>query len=190
MKKRKTQSESSTSIAGVFLILLILFSVAALVFLFVKIYVFPDKAPAFVASSGKVPAETKTTSDTVVPPDTENKDFPEGTYSDLGAGTFYISTQSGTSEDGNTPFELISSDTTVSQIGFGSSGMDGSKITYIYIDGMLNTKEQLSDSQGSLDLTGDLLKAGTYKVEAVQFEGDEPSGTIVTYKSASYEIKN
>ena len=54
---------------------------------------------------------------------------------------------------------------------------------------MLSTKEQLGDSQGSLDLSGDSLSTGTHKVEVVQYEDDNTDGTVTMYKAASYDVK-
>ena len=62
-------------------------------------------------------------------------------------------------------------------------------MSHIYIDGMLSTKEQLGDSQGSLDLSGDSLSTGTHKVEVVQYDGDNTDGTVTMYKAASYDVK-
>lgn len=113
-----------------------------------------------------------------------------GDYEDMGDGTMYIACASGTSEDGNVPVLFEAADTVLDQIGLDSTGMDGSHLSYIYIDGKETAKEQLAESQISLDLHGDALKAGTHKVEVVQYDNDEPSGTVITYKTASYEVKN
>lgn len=113
-----------------------------------------------------------------------------GDYEDMGDGTMYIACASGTSEDGNVPVLFEAADTVLDQIGLDSTGMDGSHLSYIYVDGKETAKEQLADSQVSLDLQGDALKEGTHKVEVVQYDNDEPSGTVITYKMASYEVKN
>lgn len=70
-----------------------------------------------------------------------------------------------------------------------SEGMNGGSLSYIYIDGMLADKQQMADYQGSIDLTGDQLSEGIHKIEVVQYENDDTSGTMTVYKSASYEIK-
>ena len=75
------------------------------------------------------------------------------------------------------------------QIGVATEGFDGSKLSYIYVDGSLNSKEQLGDGQTSIDLTDDLLSVGTHKVEVLQYNNDDASSDVVTYKSASYEVK-
>ena len=119
----------------------------------------------------------------------KGKDFPEDDYSDMGAGEMYLSTAGGTSEDGNIPVIFVEDEILI-QIGINTSSFDGSKLSYIYIDGILNSKEQLADSQQSIDLTEDDLTIGTHKVEVVQYDSDESDGSIVTYKTASYEIKS
>lgn len=113
-----------------------------------------------------------------------------GDYEDMGDGTMYIACASGTSENGNVPVLFEAADTVLDQIGLDSMDMDGSHLSYIYIDGKETAKEQLAESQISLDLQGDALKVGTHKVEVVQYDNDEPSGTVITYKTASYEVKN
>ena len=113
-----------------------------------------------------------------------------GDYEDMGDGTMYIACASGTSEDGNVPVLFEAADTILDQIGLDSTGMDGSHLSYIYVDGKETAKEQLADSQISLDLQGDALKVGIHKVEVVQYDNDDPSGTVITYKTASFEAKN
>lgn len=118
------------------------------------------------------------------------KDLPDGNYQDMGDGTFYIACAGGTSEDDNVPVIYVDSDTMLTQCDVVTEGFDGSTLSYIYIDGMLATKEQLSDSQQAIDLSGDAISAGTHTVEIVQYESDDPTADMVTYKSASYEIKS
>ena len=118
------------------------------------------------------------------------RDLKEGDYKEKGDGNFMITCAGGTTENSNVPVEYIAPDTALSQIGYEASNFDGGKLSYIYINGMLNTKDQLSeDCQSTLDLQGDLLKPGTYKVEVVQYEDDDTSKDIVTYKTCEYEIK-
>lgn len=117
------------------------------------------------------------------------KDLPDGDYSEIGDGEFFISTSGGTSESGNVPV-LFVRDESLIQIGIDTASFDGSKLSYIYIDGMLSTKEQLGDSQCSLYLAGDSLTPGIHKVEVVQYDGDDPENEMVTYRSASYEVKS
>jgi len=118
------------------------------------------------------------------------KDIPEGLNEEVGDGTILLSTAGGTSEDGNIPAVFAEKDLMLEQIGLDAENFDGSKLSYIYIDGMLNTKEQLGEmTQTTLTLEADALKEGTHKVEVVQYDNDESTGNAITYKTASYEIK-
>lgn len=117
------------------------------------------------------------------------KDLPDGDYQDCGNGSIVLSTSGGTSENGNVPVVYVSPDDTLLQIGLDSYEFDGSKLSFIYIDGMLVSKEQLSESQTTLDLSDQALTSGTHKVEVLQYDGDSPESSYVTYKTASYEIK-
>lgn len=140
------------------------------------------------------PDETKTENVKNETPEEEvvvvKRDFPEGEYSDLGSGTFSVQTSGGDSADGSTPVLFAKENSVIVQIGYKAEGMDGSKLSYIYIDGMENTTEQLGERvQGSLDLQEDALSEGIHTVEVVQYDTDEPEGEIVTYKSCQYEVK-
>ena len=117
------------------------------------------------------------------------KDLPDGDYQDTGSGSIILNTAGGTTENGNIPVIFVSSDKLLTQIEIDSSGFDETKLSYIYIDGILTTKEQLSDSQATFDLTDQALSVGTHLVEVLQYDGDSPENAYTTYKSASYEIK-
>lgn len=119
----------------------------------------------------------------------EKKDFPAGDYKELGDGAFYISTPSGSSEGENIPILYSEEDALLVQIGYEAEGIDGSLLSYIYIDGMLIGKEQLSDTQGTLDLSREQLLHGIHTVEVVQYKEDDIGKDIVLYKTASFEVK-
>ncbi|KGF09675.1 hypothetical protein HMPREF1635_01945 [Clostridiales bacterium S5-A14a] len=116
------------------------------------------------------------------------KDF-KGDYEDMGNGTIMLSTPSGTSEDGNVPFLFVEKDDQLIQIGLDTSDFDGSKLSYVYVDGMEKDKDQFGDAQSTIDLEKNDLKVGKHKVEVVQYDTDKPDGNVVTYKVAQYEIK-
>lgn len=121
--------------------------------------------------------------------ETTNRDFPEGNYTDMGNGKFSIQTAGGDSADGTVPVLFISDEILV-QIGYYAEGMDGTHLSFIYIDGMEASKEQLGETvQGTIDLKENSLSEGTHTVEVVQYSTDEPSGEIITYKSCQYEVK-
>ncbi len=117
------------------------------------------------------------------------RDLPEGDYAELGEGTVYVATPSGTSEDGNIPVIYADSDTIMTQIGLDAWEFNGGALSFIYIDGVLVGKEQLADTQTTLTLSGEQLAVGIHTVEVVQYENDEPGAEMTTYKSMQYEIK-
>ena len=117
-------------------------------------------------------------------------DFDGSSYSDMGQGTFGIVNASGSTLKGEDIVVYVDNpDNDLIQIGFEGWDFNGAALTYIYIDGKLNSKEQIKDMQGSLTLVKDALKEGTHLVEAVQFENDDPAGTVTVYKSAQYTVK-
>lgn len=117
------------------------------------------------------------------------RDLKEGQYEEKGEGDFLIACAGGTTENGNVPVEYVASDTLVSQIGYEAWGFDGSKLSFIYVNGILQDKQQLTDTQSTLELKDNSLKPGTYKVEVAQYENDDPNSEMVTYKTCQYEIK-
>lgn len=112
---------------------------------------------------------------------------------ELGNATFNIQNSSGDTTNGDKITILDANDTSVIQIGYSAEKFDGTKLTYIYVDGVKSAKQQFGDnlSQGSVDLisaNGD-LKKGTHKIEVVQYDTDKEDGTITTFKSQEYTVK-
>ena len=125
--------------------------------------------------------------------DVLKKDRPEGEYSDMGNGIFYVSTPSWTSENNNIPVFFIDKNSLAGKdyesgvdLGISAWGFDGSKISTIYVDGFSQGKEQLANTQTSLFVSEKLTTIGIHKVEVLQFD---ENNNVVTYKSAQYEIK-
>lgn len=149
---------------------------------------------AFAAcgSQSSAPAQSADTSDAgkAATETVQKVDFDGSGYSEMGEGTFALQTPSGSSEDGSTPYIFADSDLLMTEVGFTGFDADGSHLTYIYVDGMEQAKEQIGDYQGGITLTDDLLKEGIHKVEFVQYDTDDPSGNVIMYKTASYEIKS
>ena len=112
------------------------------------------------------------------------KDFDGSGFSDTGAGTMWLSTSAGTTEDGNVP-EIVANTNMVMQIGFNTADMDGSVCT-VYVDGMENKKTNAAVymTQESITLQGDALAPGIHTVEMVCMDGDEPT----IYKAAQYKV--
>lgn len=133
---------------------------------------------------------TEEASEAETPKEETDRDFPSGDYSDLGNGKFSIQTEGGDSAERITPVLFVTEDDILIQIGYCAEEMDGSHLSYIYVDGMENAKEQLGEMvQGTLDLQDDALAKGVHTVEVVQYDTDEPSGNVITYKSCQYEVK-
>lgn len=117
-----------------------------------------------------------------------NLDFDGSGLSNMGDGTFVLSYISGTTENGDALVVYYDPDNMLIQLGYSTRGINGSLLSYIFIDGMQKMSQQLGDSDGSIDVSGDDLSIGTHKVELVQFENNEIGGNVTTYKSASYEV--
>lgn len=133
-------------------------------------------------------SEGNTAQDTTAAVSGSSKDLPDGDYTDTGAGSIYIKTAAGTSEGGAVPSLSVAKGTSMTQIELRTEGLSAGSNSYIYIDGMLNTDQQLGNSQLTLTLTGDALAPGEHTVAVVQYDGDAPGGTITTYKSTSYAV--
>lgn len=122
--------------------------------------------------------------------DDSERDFPAGSYTDTGSGTFSVQTPAGDSADGSVPVLFTSDDDMLIQIGYLAESMDGNHLSYIYVDGMEVAQEQLGEMvQGVLDLHDDTLEEGVHTVEVVQYSTDKPDGEIVTYKTCQHEVK-
>ncbi len=133
-------------------------------------------------TNGSKSKETKTEEKKV------EKDF-KGDYEDMGAGSIFISTPNGTSENGNRPVLFYDDDMLLMQIELAANDFDGSKLSYVYVDGMEKDKFQFGGTRITINLEKGDLKVGTHKVEVVQYDTDKPDGNVVTYKVAQYEIK-
>lgn len=133
--------------------------------------------------------KTETKKETVVESEQEEEigvELPIGT--DVGTGTMYLATAGGTTENGNVPDVLAEKETILMQMEVDTEGFDSTKISFVYIDGEFKTKEQFGDSQSTIDIEGDSMKEGEHTVSVVQYENNEESGNIITYKEAKYNI--
>lgn len=118
------------------------------------------------------------------------KDFDGSKQAEVGEGSVMLSTAAGTTENGNVPKLTISKDTQITQIEVDTKDLDRSAVTHIYVDGKEVYKGNMGDSQQSIDLSGDALKAGNHTVEAAQFKGDDASGEVIFYRKLGYQIAN
>ncbi|MDR0298497.1 MAG: hypothetical protein LBI13_00160 [Streptococcaceae bacterium] len=111
----------------------------------------------------------------------------------VGEAKFNIQNASGNTANGEKIVILDSLDTSLLQIGYSAEGFDGTKLTYIYVDGIKSDKQQWGEnlSQGSVTLYSDKgnLKIGTHKIEVVQYDTDKESGTITAFNSQEYTVK-
>ncbi len=119
----------------------------------------------------------------------EERDLPEGEYEEMGDGSVYISTPGGTSEDDNVPVMYIASNTMIYQIGINAWDFNGSSLSFVYIDGMLFDKTQMSNTQSTLTLTSDQLTEGFHNIEVVQYVDDCTENDMITYRNMKYEIR-
>ncbi len=121
------------------------------------------------------------------------KDIPEGDFSEIGEGTFYLNTLSGTSENGNIPVIYVDENYLAGKqfamevgVGITTRDFDATKLSTIYVDGVSQEKEQLGDTDTSIYVSANLSTVGIHKVEVLQFDDEN---NVITYKSAEYEIK-
>lgn len=109
---------------------------------------------------------------------------------DVGEGSFYLENESGTTENGD-PIVIYEDGTTqIMQIGITTNNFNGGKLTFIYVDGNLISKEQFGDSTSSIDLTQKELGEGLHQVVLKQFENDDENTDPILVKSAIYEVKS
>lgn len=138
-------------------------------------------------SSASTSASAGQTSDTPEPAPADT--LPVSEHEETGNGTFYVTTPSGTSEDGNVPILYFGEDDFLVSIGMEAWDFDGSKLTYIYLNGKEIETDQLADTQSSIGIEQDDIQEGENTVVAVQYDNDDPSGEIVTYKTATFEVR-
>lgn len=112
--------------------------------------------------------------------------------SEKGDCNFYIKTgEDTTSENGAIPYIYLEDENTIMQIGYVAKEFDSSKLSYIYIDGELVSKETLSqDCEGTLTLEKNSAKYGKHKVEVAQYKSSESDNKddVEVYKMAQYVV--
>lgn len=108
----------------------------------------------------------------------------------IGNAMITVSMVSGDSTDGNVPVLFVSKSDSAIQIGVNYDEFDGSKETFVYINEMFYTTEQVGErSQGSLTLSEGNLEPGEYTVTAVQFEGNDPNNAPINLTQAKFKIE-
>lgn len=132
-------------------------------------------------------------SDTPTPVSSPERDLPESDYADIGDGTLYIASASGSTENGDEVLVYPDMNSTpFAYIDYELWDMDGTVQTYIYLDGVEMDKQQVGAGyQSSLSLEEEWqVSEGPHMVEAVQYEGNETSGRITFYRSAVFTVAN
>ena len=130
-------------------------------------------------------------SDTSAPVSVPERDLPESDYADTGDGTFYIASASGSTENGDEVLIYPDMDSTpFAFVDYELWDLDGTVQTYIYLDGVEMDKQQVGAGyQSSLSLEEEWqVSEGPHKVEAVQYEGNDPAGEITFYRSAVFTV--
>lgn len=110
-----------------------------------------------------------------------------------GEGNFYLVDSVTTTECDKILYKFLdNNDTVLAQLGYNAWGMNGKKVSYIYLDGKLIEKTVLSDVQSSLTLEKEDLEYGVHIVEVLQFKNGEnlESDNIEFYEKAEYVITN
>lgn len=116
--------------------------------------------------------------------------IPKDLQADMGSGKFYISTKSGTSENGSVPILYMNKNTQLKQLTINTNNFNNRNWSYIFVDGLLNTKQHLSNSKSTINLKNSNLKTGKHRVDIVQFNNDKTNNKVITHKTAQYEIKS
>lgn len=112
---------------------------------------------------------------------------------EIGEGTWYISNQSGTTEEGESLIVYVDSNDDNQymfdiSLGMYAQGLNGRLLSYIYIDGKLAEEEQLSHTSTSIYISDDQISVGTHKVECRQYADNDVNGEVLFRRSAEYEV--
>lgn len=108
----------------------------------------------------------------------------------IGNAMITVNMVSGNSTDGNVPVLFVSESDSAIQIGVDYDEFDGSKETFVYINKVFSTTVQVGErSQGAITLSEGNLKPGDYTVTAIQFEGNDPNGTVINLAEANFKIE-
>jgi len=108
----------------------------------------------------------------------------------IGDASFIISTPEDDSLDGNVPVLFVTKDDVLKEISIYYENFDSSVETYIYINEIFYTKEQVGElSQSVLELKEDNLKAGDYTITAVQFPDNDPTKKPINLTQSKFKIE-
>ncbi|MDT2783116.1 hypothetical protein P7G87_00245 [Enterococcus asini] len=110
---------------------------------------------------------------------------------EVGNGSMVLYGAGGSTEDGSALTVFYDPNTIPTSFDVSTTDIDGSMLSYIYVDGQLIAKEQLGTSQHPVEIqdTPSAIKEGTHTVQLVQYSTDDEAGDIVTFKTQQYELK-
>jgi len=108
---------------------------------------------------------------------------------DTGRGNIYITAASGTSERGEVPVLTVTPGNILIQINLVTEDFDLFHLTYVYVDGSILCAQPFENSRQTLNLSGSALKEGLHHIEVVQYENNRDDSEVITYKTASYEVR-
>lgn len=115
-------------------------------------------------------------------------ELPKNLKTDMGPGKFYISPSSNTFKDGNVPIINIKKNSSSQKVEITPSEFNNKYMSYIFIDGVFNSKKQLSNSKTNMELKGNDIKTGKHKVDIIQFNNNKTTDTVLTHKTAYYYV--
>ena len=117
-------------------------------------------------------------------------DFDGSGIPEMGQGTLGISTPSGSTKDGTTPYVFVTDDDQYVSISYHTRDVDGGHLSYIYVDGYQEACEQYGDSDSVTYLTKKEQRTlGNHTVELVQYDTDQPTGEIITHLISYYAVR-
>lgn len=110
---------------------------------------------------------------------------------EIGEGSFDLINQSGSTADGADIVIYYDANTVPASVDVSTADINGSLLSYIYVDGQLITSEQLGTSQTAIELqdTPIAIKEGKHTVQLVQYDSDKEDGNITTFKTQEYTLK-
>lgn len=114
----------------------------------------------------------------------------QGEIKQIGQGQFFLESDSGTTADGSVMTIFDDGKTDSMKVGVVANELDGNKLSYIYIDGKLAAKLQLSDTETTIELNKEDLTVGKHQVVLKQFDNNKEDGTPTTVKVVNYEVVN
>lgn len=110
---------------------------------------------------------------------------------EMGEGTMDLAHTSGNTKDGDEIIVYHDENKFPTSIGIETAGIDGSKLSYLYVDGHLVAEEQLGDSIQTIQLqdTPMAIVEGSHRIQLVQYTDDKENDEIVTFKQQPYTLK-